>query len=246
MYLQAGEMGHDLVGWVGVLLMIATLSGLYLWWPARLSRAAFLMKFRGPWARIEYEGHRLAGFYSLVIVAVVTLSGLNIVFTDQVRAVIGWFSPVAPEPEAVRSAPAAGRDPVPPSRVVARAMQEFPAARLQTFITPSGPEDVYDLVMRQEMEVFNETVAQTELWIDQYSGEVLHVRDPRTFNAGTTLDSLRYSLHNGESFGEIGKFIVFMTGPVLLWLYVTGITRWLRRRRITAERESWLDQPNDA
>jgi uncharacterized iron-regulated membrane protein len=234
MYLQAGAVGHDLVGCTGIVLLFMTLSGIYLWWPRRFNRMAFLMSLRSDWPRIEYDSHRLLGLYSLLVMFIVTVTGINIIYPKAVGALVGIFSPVEPLPSGLRSVPIAGRPPLAPSAAARLALQAFPDARLQTLVTPAGEEGIYRAILRQPMEVYNRHVAQTQIWLDQYSGHTLHVRDPRRFNAGTTLHSLTYGLHNGEAFGEFGKFLVFLTGPVLLWMYVTGVTRWLRRRRINS------------
>lgn len=232
MYLQAGAAGHDLVGAVGIVLLLLTLNGLYLWWPrGRWSRAALLMKLRSDWPRFEYDSHRLAGLYSLIVMVVVTVTGLNIIWPNAVGATVSVFSPLEAVPQGMRSAPAAGRAPIAASTAFAVAQAEFPDARVQTFVTPSTADSAFRVILRQPFEL-SRNDAQTQVWIDQYSGAVLAVRDPRTFNTGTTLHSLTYALHNGEAFGEPGKFIVFLLGPVLLWLYVTGVTRWWRLRRL--------------
>lgn len=232
MYLQAGHIGHDLVGWSGIVLLFLSVSGMYLWWPRRLGRSAFLMSWRADWARVEYDSHRLFGLYSLLVMLVVTITGVNIVYPRAVGAVVGIFSPVAPMPTGLTSTVRAGVESLPPSAALATALQIFPGAQPQMLVTPADATGVYRVVLRQPMETFNPHTGQTQIWIDQYSGDTLHQRDPRRFNTGTALHGMTYSLHNGEAFGEAGRFIVFLTGPVLLWLYVTGITRWLRRRRL--------------
>lgn len=232
MYLQAGHIGHDLVGWTGIVLLFLSVSGMYLWWPSKFNRSAFLMSWRADWPRVEYDSHRLFGLYSLLVMLVVTITGINIVYPKAVGAVMGIFSRVEPMPAKLHSAPRAGREQLPASAAAAIALQAFPDAQPQLLVTPADDSGVYRVVLRQPMEIFNPYTGQTQVWIDQYSGETLHVRDPRRFNSGTALHGMTYSLHNGEAFGEAGRFIVFLTGPVLLWMYVTGITRWVRRRRL--------------
>jgi uncharacterized iron-regulated membrane protein len=236
MYLQIGSAGHHIVGWMGILLLLMTLSGLYLWWPPRFGRSAFLMDLRSDWPRFEFDSHRLAGLYSLVVILVVTVTGINIVYPRQVRAVLGVVSPVHVVPDDLRSAALPDRAPITASTAVDVALRAFPGARLHQLMTPSGSDGLYRVILRQEIEVLNKNLPQTQVWIDQYTGGFLHVRDPARFNSGTALDSLTYALHNGEAFGEPGKIVVFLTGPVLLWLYVTGVTRWLRKRKLQSAR----------
>ena len=69
------------------------------------------------------------------------------------------------------------------------------------------------------------------VWLDQYSGAVLKVRDWRNFTAGDTFVAWLFPLHNGEAFGLTGRGIVCVTGFAPLVLYVTGIRMWWLKRR---------------
>jgi uncharacterized iron-regulated membrane protein len=71
----------------------------------------------------------------------------------------------------------------------------------------------------------------TTVWVDQFSGEVLAVRDPNTVTAGETVLNLMWPLHNGEALGLAGRILVRIAGFVPLVLYVTGLIRWLQKRK---------------
>lgn len=67
--------------------------------------------------------------------------------------------------------------------------------------------------------------------IDQYTGSVVAVRDPRQLTAGDHFVAWQFPLHNGEAFGLAGRLIVFASGVAPAVLYVTGVLLWWRRRR---------------
>jgi uncharacterized iron-regulated membrane protein len=71
----------------------------------------------------------------------------------------------------------------------------------------------------------------TNIWVDQYSGQFLQVRDPFKFNAGTAFVNLQLPLHNGEILGTTGRILVLITGFAPLLLMVTGIIQWLKKRK---------------
>ena len=69
------------------------------------------------------------------------------------------------------------------------------------------------------------------MWIDQYNGKVLAVQDPNQFTAGETFLNLMWPLHSGEALGLAGRILWCVTGFAPLILYVSGIIRWLQKRR---------------
>jgi uncharacterized iron-regulated membrane protein len=236
-FLAAGRGGETVVGIVGILSLVSLGTGIYLWWPqGALGRSTFLINLRAGLPRFEYDIHRLIGLYSLPIVAVICVTGVMIVFPAQIGRVVGLFSPVTDLHPHVRSGEARGAAAIPVSRAVAAARGVFPDAELKRIYTPEGEAGTYRIVLRQALERFNLSHTYTQVWVDQYSADVLHVVDPARFSAGTALMSYRLAFHNGEAFGLSGRVAVSMLGALLVLLYVAGIMQWLRRRGIQRQR----------
>jgi uncharacterized iron-regulated membrane protein len=238
MYLQLGVAGHDVVGWFGVILLFITLGGLYLWWPrGRPKKSDFLMSFRAPWLQIEYLGHKLSGFYSLIVIFIVTVSGIAIVFPEEVGGLIGeaeeGTGPATTAPEPGKP----GANSVGAATALRVALQRFPGAQPQMLVTPDEDMSVYRVILRQDFENFTNNLAQTRVSVDRFSGKIVEVHDHAESGIAANLLGLSYALHTGEVVGETGRVLVFLTGPVILWLYVTGVTRWLRRRRLARIRQ---------
>jgi uncharacterized iron-regulated membrane protein len=95
---------------------------------------------------------------------------------------------------------------------------------------------VYHMTMHRPGDV-RESVGSITVWLDQYSGAVLKLRDWQTFSAGETFVAWLFPLHNGEAFGLIGRWIVCVTGFVPLLLYVTALRMW-RLKRTAYRRQS--------
>ncbi len=236
-FLALGVTGENLVGSAGLLSLASLVTGLYLWWPlGRAGRSAFLPAGHGGAARIEYDVHRLVGLYTLPIMVVISITGAMLVFPRQFGAAIDVFSPVEDLHPYVRSTPQPGAGPVAVSAIVAAAMDAFPGAAVKRVYTPGSAGDTFRVVLRQEAEIFNRSHPYTQVWVDQYNGEVLSVTNPTRFAPGTTLLSYRLAFHNGEAFGLSGRLLVSVLGavPALLWL--TGVLQWWRRRRIQRRR----------
>jgi PepSY-associated TM region len=62
------------------------------------------------------------------------------------------------------------------------------------------------------------------VWADQYRGDILHIRNPRTMSAGDRFLRWQFPLHNGEAFGPPGRLVILLSGLSLPLLYVTGLS----------------------
>jgi uncharacterized iron-regulated membrane protein len=252
---QAGLMGHKVVGALGAVLVVFTLIGLYVWWPiGRFAKRHFLVKADGGAARLELDLHRAGGFYSLVLMLMLGLTGYMFVFPSHMAALVSSFSTLAqPTPTSlhggdeshgtsksashdsrdtryVHSAPREGATPLTPGQAVERALQVFPEAKLVRLYSPAGPTGAYGVIMRHPTEIFHKTYPNTEVWLDQYDGSVLVSSDPREASAGQKFLDLALPLHNGEAAGLAGRIIIAIAGVVPLLLFVTGVLQWLHRR----------------
>lgn len=210
--------GRPIVGWLGVALLISSLTGLWLWWPmvGRWSRG--LRWRRGP--EFDFNLHHLVGFWIALPLALLSLSGAWISFP-------GFFSSLTGEETPRRLAPregeGEGRD------------QPLEAPRL-------SPDAVATQFGRQGP--VRRIVFPTEAragWIAQAPGEgeggvtiddrtgalaPLEVR-----RQGPVMGWMR-DVHEGDrETGPVWRAIAVLGGVAPAALGVTGITMWLRSRR---------------
>jgi uncharacterized iron-regulated membrane protein len=89
--------GHDAVGWLGVLLLLFALSGIWLWWPrdGALGRALVAVR-RRPAVLLNLDLHRVIGIWMAAVLAVVAFSGVVIVFPGWFRPLLGVAAPASP------------------------------------------------------------------------------------------------------------------------------------------------------
>ncbi len=229
--LLLGPHGVHVVGAVAVLALLSVVSGLWLWWPptGRL-RHALAFKWNGSRARRLYDLHKHAGFCSACALIVLLGTGLYLTWPKPIEAAVSLVSPFAAWPGDVRSEPAAGRAPLSLSQAVAAADLVFSDGQIMGVSLPAGPADTYCVRRRAPGEV-TRAYTHRQVWIDQYSGGVRAVTDPRTYNAGTKFLEWQYPVHSGEAFGLVGELAVFAAGLVPALLFVTGIIRWRAKRR---------------
>ncbi|MDP3333695.1 MAG: PepSY-associated TM helix domain-containing protein [Methylococcaceae bacterium] len=224
------ETGKTLMGIIGFILLIPVISGIYLWWPASGKWwQAFLIKRHASKPRFIFDLHKTNGVYSFMVLLLLLISGavldLHTVFTP----VINYLSPMY-HAEASHSNYQVGVSRITLDQAAALAKARYPEARLRWIETPDGQNGTYRIVLYQQGEP-SLRFPKTTVWIDQYSGTVLSIRDPREEHAGDTFMNWLHPLHNGEIAGMTGRIVVFISGFVPAILYVTGLIRWLQKRR---------------
>ncbi|MEX2174794.1 MAG: PepSY-associated TM helix domain-containing protein [Pirellulaceae bacterium] len=225
--LMAGSVGGTIVGIAGIVLFCSVCSGIYLWWPLfRHSwRAGFAI--RGG-RRFNYDLHKSVGIVSAAILLVVAFTGVYMEFPTWFKPVVALFSPTTESPLDLKSAPAAKRVPLTPDEAVAIATRHFPHAVFDHLHPPAGADGTYEVAFRQAHEV-QRSYGRTQVFLDQYTGQVVAINNPDDFTAGDIFLAWQYPLHNGEAFGLVGRWIVFFSGLTPALLYGTGFLLWWRR-----------------
>jgi uncharacterized iron-regulated membrane protein len=239
--LLLGKTGHNIVGILGLVLMISLCTGLYLWWPSsgRISQA-FSIKRRASNQRLMFDIHRVAGIYGILILFILAFSGVYLVYPEYINPVV-VTSPSQKSPKDWTSTADHGTKPISIEQAVLIAKQVFPDAEVKRISTPNGVVGAYKVSLRQPSEIFKNSYPETQVWIDQYSGKVLGSNDPKNYTMSKTFLSIQWELHSGQAFGLSGRILVCIAGLVLLILYITGIIRWLQKRRAAQKKRHKIE-----
>jgi uncharacterized iron-regulated membrane protein len=231
----SGNVGETAVGIVGVMLVVSVGSGLYLWWP---TSGHFRDVFRRRSASLlqqHYYLHKMTGISGAMVLVLISCSGIFIEFHEWLTPAINVFSPVSEGEPSVFSRGGPGVTPISAQQAISIARYRFPDADVKFIMLPDGPAAVYAVGMRKPGEVLK-TGGSSGVWIDQYSGEILAVRDWAAFTAGETFVAWMFPLHNGEAFDLPGRVVVCLSGLIPLVLYVTAIRMWWLKRRAKSRR----------
>jgi len=224
--------GETILGFAAIFLLVSVGTGLYIWWPPRSRfRQALTFTPSGSVIRRHYEWHKLSGCYSAIILGMLAFTGFYLEFDDYIVPIVRLFSPVQdfPNEEEMRSHPRPGAQPLSAEQAIAFAAQVFPDGKVRYLGLPSEDQGVYHVALHRPGEV-DEANGQSHVWLDQYSGNALRVQDWDRFSGGETFLAWLFPLHNGEAFGLVGRWIVFLTGFVPLVLYVTALRMWWLKR----------------
>ncbi len=226
--LLSGETGKLIMGITALLTLVLTITGIYLWWP-KLSKIkqAFVIKRNASFTRFNFDLHKTVGIYTAVIMFAVSMSGVYFNLPQIFRPAVNYFSPLDGMAPPVKSETDSGVA-ITPEMVINIAQVAMPNLQVQRVFFPSNSEAAYQISGRQADELRSK--GSTMIWVDQYSGKVLKIRDPHQFNAGNAFINLQLPLHNGEILGQTGRILVLIAGFAPLLLMITGVIHWLKKR----------------
>jgi uncharacterized iron-regulated membrane protein len=226
--------GRLIVGWLGVVLAISSLTGLWLWWP----RGAFRWTKLGgafAWRRSPStldNLHHLVGFWLCLPLLFLSLTGMYIAFPTQSHALFGAPPPAPPRQDG--GAPrdggkrggehGGGHDHGPPAvsldQAAAAALAAHPGAKLQVLTLPSGKTRAFKIAYAG---------SEPTVLVDAETGAVSPA-PPEPVRVSDPISRWMRQTHEGEALGEWWKWLAFATGFAPTILGVTGVAVWWIKR----------------
>jgi uncharacterized iron-regulated membrane protein len=233
--LMVPGVGRQIVGWVGVAMLLSSLTGLWLWWPLKGGFRRGLRWRRQPTTSANL--HHQGGFWIALPLAVLSLTGAWISFPAFFAQLSG--DPAGPNPaERMR-------------RMAAQPLAETRLGPQQVLATSSayatGPlsQISWPTAAAGEWKVsYRRSGGPAEVTIADATGAA---KPPRPAQPETTARLMR-RLHDGTGMGRLWQVIIFIGGIIPAALAVTGILMWLnvRRRRQTMSQRRQRLQPAPA
>jgi uncharacterized iron-regulated membrane protein len=236
--LLLGKSGAIINGILATLSIISVLSGLIVWWPLTGKfKQALTFKRNASAVRFNFDLHKTVGLYSAIVLLPVLFSGIYFNLPDQVNVMVKLFSSTN-RPNAFSTIPAeihsrvpqVGQQPISVLEVEAIVQERYPAGRLWMLNTPKDRDDVYT-VMKNDVTEISRFTGYRDFAVDQYSGDILKIYDRGTGSVGDVFLDWQWPLHSGKAFGWTGRMLVFLSGLACPVLYMTGVIRWLQKRK---------------
>lgn len=222
--------GKWIMAITGIMMLVSLLTGLYLWWPSKAKWLnALSFKRRSSPQRLNYDIHKIAGIYNYLVLVIIALTGIALEIPDYVNPLINQLSPITSMPKPL-SAYGDDKRSISLDEAINHAQPLFPDSKLAWIETPVDKYGSIRINFRQSGEP-SSRFPKTNVWIDQYSGDILAIYNPFSQTIGTQTIHWLHPLHSGEAFGLIGRILVCLSGFALLTLIVTGVVRWLDKRR---------------
>jgi uncharacterized iron-regulated membrane protein len=116
------------------------------------------------------------------------------------------------------------------AQAVAIADKRYPTGRPDWIYGATSPTSTYT-VCKNGVEESGSILHRRCVVMDRYSGKILDEDDPTIGTAGEVFTQWQWPLHSGHAFGWMGRILVFLSGLACPVLFVTGVLRWLQKRR---------------
>jgi len=228
--------GRIIMSIVGFVVLVSLITGVYLWWSSRGKlKTAFSFKRNASQKRFNFDLHKLNGIYWFPVLVVIVFTGFFLDLPPH-KSLVETLSPLY-KPTSTASIPTKDAKRILVDDAVIIATTQFPDAVVKWVETPDGSDGSYSIRLWQSGEP-SRRFPKTYVWINQYSGQVLSVRDAKKDGSGDTFLRWLHPLHNGEAFGISGRIIVFLSGFIPLILFTTGMIRWIQKKRVKLFRDT--------
>jgi uncharacterized iron-regulated membrane protein len=129
--------GRQIVGWVGIGMLILSLTGIWLWWPRHGSVASGVKWRRTP--HTSHNLHQTLGFWISIPLAVVSLTGVYLSFPQQARSLMSSIAPMAPQGPRPFGAPILEKPALTADEALRLARAAEPTLRAATLFLPTAP-----------------------------------------------------------------------------------------------------------
>ena len=232
--------GHEIISWSTVIFVIMLISGIIIWWPKnkRTAKHGFKVKWNAHPKRLNYDLHKVLGFYVSWIAIFSALTGLIFSFKG--------FAEVTYKLTGVKHSIVQKNPPVSDTSI--KSNTEYPVldkvwknfepelqaryARIM-FVLPmneTGP-----ILVRANPDL-KKLYRSDFRYFDQYSGNEIdgayvwgQYKDAKT--VADNLKRMNYDIHTGAILGLPGRIVLFFAALIVASLPITGFYFYWGKRK---------------
>ncbi len=228
-WLLGGDVGKMIVGVCTLIFLFIIITGIVLWWPKtrNILIQRLKVKWSAGWKRLNHDLHIVLGFYAAIFLFIFAFTGLAWSFewfNDGIYKVTNSSPKATPPPSSVYVADA---KPAVLDTVFQRALATVPDAYFYNISLPKDSASAYAVSMITPRSVHES--ASDNLYIDQYSGEVLKLQTFGERNLGQRVRSSFKPVHVASIWGMPSKIIGFVVCLLGVIFPVTGTIMWIVR-----------------
>ncbi|MFG4003131.1 peptidase [Flavobacterium aquidurense] len=233
--LLLGDTGQIIMGTSCLIFVIMLISGIILWWPKKIKnlKQRLTVKWGASFKRVNWDFHSTFGFYSFLILLVISLTGLSFAFT--------WFQdgvyfladgttkrPSAKVKNPTKTDPKLNNTAFYQS-IYNKADSIFPyTGNIQIRMPVDTINSILVLKENTEKTIPNQSSAA---YFDKYTAEEIEARPYESFSNGDKIKRLNYPIHTGSIYGLPTKIIAFSVSLFALTLPITGLLIWLGKKK---------------
>jgi len=228
-----GDTGKMIVGVATIIFTLLCISGLIIWFPKKLKnwKQGLKLKLSGNWKRTNHDLHNTLGFYSLIFLLIMSLTGLCWSFE--------WYKDGLGKVLGVEIFAGRKEKPIPSQlqatiantllldEVVNIAQQTFPNDGNLRISLPN--DSLGNFGVNKYQTGFFAWSASDKMQIDQYTGKILKVDRFTDKPLNQKIAETIKSLHVGDLSGTSSKIIWFIACLIGTSLPITGTIIWINK-----------------
>lgn len=220
-----------------VIFVISMLTGLILWWPKtwnkKTRKASFSIKWNAPFRRVNYDVHKVLGFYGLGVSLLLAFTGLIIAFqplANLTKDAFGGDSSRNVQKELAKSTQFDSTQvSVPINTVIQKTFAGFPDKKeIQVYTYKLDASGCYILNAAKKIGL-KSAQSNKFLVFNRYTGN--QIIPSREALQNENINNMYWVLHMGNWMGLLGKIVTFLGGLILTILPVTGFYIWWQKYR---------------
>ncbi|HVW59413.1 MAG TPA: PepSY-associated TM helix domain-containing protein [Puia sp.] len=231
--------GRPIVDTAVLIFIILLLSGLLLWWPKNLKRAnrnkSFKIKWGAGFKRVNYDLHNVLGFYAMLILLVIAITGSLWGFewfrnTFYKATSGGKTYPVFKQPQSDTLAHGHFRMDAIDSLFV-RVQTDNPGSAFFVFFPEKRPDPIQVTVNHRPGKTYDmELLYFDQVTLRRLPGPGVFKKRFRDASTADQVSRLNYDIHTGAIWGLPTKILAFFASFICASLPVTGFYIWWGRR----------------
>jgi len=236
------DIGRPIVGVAVLIFVFLLISGIVLWWPTKWIKSirdkSFKIKFSATFKRLNYDLHNVLGFYSMIFLLFISMTGLVWSFGWWSKSLY-WVTSGGTSLSDNRESPKSDTTNIKTfnvttvDKVLLDLKKQNPQAAGIMVSIPGKPADAIGaFVYKQKNTFYN----MDRYSFDQQTLKEISIKTPFSgkyieANIPDKIRRMNYDIHVGSVLGLTGKFLAFFASLISASLPVTGFIIWWGKQK---------------
>jgi len=251
------EIGRPIVNYGTLIFVIIMITGMVLWWPRKWTKAArdqsFKIRWKASFKRVNYDLHNVLGFYSLLVVLAMALTGMvygikwysnGLYWVTSGGQTLPEFS--RPQSDSTKAGTMYTVDQA-MDQAWGKVLAKHPEAEgfYYSFADSSKPKAAISITIYPTVGKYynNRSYAFDQHTLQQLAGNKVYDISYAEAPFGAKLRKANYDIHVGSILGLPGKILAFFGALIGASLPITGLIVWLGKKKKAKKKVLVKKQP---